>query len=215
MNSTASLVHCSRIWPCMSLGAGLTHTPFTPFPFRNARWFCALRTPPTLRSKIWFEFAMIPELWVYLKLIWKYRLKAWTRTDRETDKEGIGRCDFGIDMMIQNGMRKKIIVVNSTAIEGLVMEEQHNAWCQVTTRSLPGWSHQVTQYPVTQHDWVFVCHWLGHFLSTWVPFRKLTFSLSIVRCSSRHQPALQVAILKVDVIPGRIIPSMLADYFGT
>jgi len=29
-------------------------------------------------------------------------------------------------MMIQKGMRKKIIVVNSTAIEGLVMEEQHN-----------------------------------------------------------------------------------------
>ena len=48
-------------------------------------------------------------------MIWKYRLKARIRTDRETDQEGLGRCDFGIDMMIQNGMRKKTIVVNSTA----------------------------------------------------------------------------------------------------
>jgi len=57
--------------PCTSLGAELTHTPFTPFPFRNARWFGALSTPPTLISKTWLEFSMITELWIYLKLIWK------------------------------------------------------------------------------------------------------------------------------------------------
>lgn len=49
-------------------------------------------------------------------------------------------------------------------------------------------------------------------------FIWMTFSLSIVRCSSRHQPtnrSLQVAILNVGVISGWIIPSVLADYFGT
>ena len=49
-------------------------------------------------------------------------------------------------------------------------------------------------------------------------FIWMTFLLSIVRCSSRHQPtnrSLQVAILNVDVISGWIIPSVLADYFGT
>jgi len=47
-------------------------------------------------------------------MIWKYRLKAWIRTDWETNQEGLGRCDFGIDMMIQNEMRKKTIVNSTT-----------------------------------------------------------------------------------------------------